>query len=230
MEERELIIKVKEGDTKAFSQLYEIYFLKVYNFTRLYISSSLEVAEVVQDVFVKIWESRHLFDENRNFEGLLFIITRNLVFNYNRKYFNELNFKMTALRGIEQSYNMEDEMEAEELGQFITALILRMPPQRQKIFRMSREEKLSNKEIAMRCAISEKAVERQITFALKFLKDNLPVLILFSLCGSTVSHTSLIASGVSNELLQLGLGSSLSSVMQDYSADSDMFMFKSLHN
>lgn len=202
MEERELIKKIKEGDTAAFSQLYEAYFLKVYNFSQLYISSSVEVAEIVQDVFVRVWESRHLFDEDRNFEGLLFIITRNLIFNYNRKYFNELNFKMTALRGMEQSYNMEDELEAADLAQFINSLVSQMPPQRQKIFRMSRERKLSNKEIAMQCAISEKAVERQITFALKFLKENLPVFILFSIYGTTVFNTPLTIKSIFYESVQ----------------------------
>ena len=44
---------------------------------------------------------------------------------------------------------------------------------------MSREQHLSNKEIAERCAVTEKAIERQITLALKFLKDNLPLFIVF---------------------------------------------------
>ena len=44
---------------------------------------------------------------------------------------------------------------------------------------MSREQHLTNKEIAERCAVSEKAIERQITMALKFLRDNLPMFIVF---------------------------------------------------
>ena len=230
MEERELIKKIKEGDTAAFSQLYEAYFLKVYNFSQLYISSSVEVAEIVQDVFVRVWESRHLFDEDRNFEGLLFIITRNLIFNYNRKYFNELNFKMTALRGMEQSYNMEDELEAADLAQFINSLVSQMPPQRQKIFRMSRERKLSNKEIAMQCAISEKAVERQITFALKFLKENLPVFILFSIYGGTLSCVSQVKPNVLNGGVVYGIEYSLNSVIHEYPIEVYTSTLKNVHN
>ncbi|KAB4850302.1 RNA polymerase sigma-70 factor, partial [Bacteroides thetaiotaomicron] len=48
-----------------------------------------------------------------------------------------------------------------------------------QIFRMSREEHLSNREIAERCAVSEKAIERQITLALKFIKENLPLFVVF---------------------------------------------------
>ena len=60
MEEKVILEKVRGGDTAAFALLYDRYWLKVYNFARLYITSSSEVSEVVQDVFVKVWESRGL--------------------------------------------------------------------------------------------------------------------------------------------------------------------------
>lgn len=179
MEEKVILEKVRGGDTAAFALLYDRYWLKVYNFARLYITSSSEVSEVVQDVFVKVWESRDTFDETKNFDGFLFIITRNIIFNYSRRYFNELNFKMTALKGFEKSYDIEEELDAADLKNYIDRLITQLPPQRQRIFRMSREQHLTNKEIAELCAVTEKAIERQITLALKFIKDNLPLFIVF---------------------------------------------------
>lgn len=179
MDEREILTEVKAGSTTAFERLYDCYWLKVYNFARLYITSSSEVSEVVQDVFVKVWESREMFDDTKNFDGLLFIITRNIIFNYSRKYFNELNFKMTALKGLENSYDIEEELDAADLKNYIDKLIAQLPSQRQHIFRMSREQHLSNKEIAERCAVTEKAIERQITLALKFIRENLPLFVVF---------------------------------------------------
>ncbi len=179
MGEREILIRLRDGDAVAFERLYDCYWLKVYNFTQLYISSSFEVSEVVQEVFVKVWESRETIDENKSFDGFLFIITRNIIFNYSRRYFNEQNFRMTALRGIKKSYNMEEELEAADLEKYVNSLVDQLPLQRQRIFRMSREQNLSNKEIAELCAVSEKAIERQITLALKFIKDNLPLFIVF---------------------------------------------------
>ncbi|MEY8686959.1 RNA polymerase sigma-70 factor [Bacteroides sp. AN502(2024)] len=179
MTEREILIKVKNGDTVAFERLYDCYWLKVYNFAQLYIPSSFEVSEVTQEVFIKVWESRETIDENKNFDGFLFIITRNIIFNYSRQYFNELNFKMTALRGIENLYDMEEELDAADLREYINCLVDQLPVQRRRIFKMSREQNLSNKEIAELCAVSEKAIERQITLALKFIKDNLPLFIVF---------------------------------------------------
>ena len=71
MEEKVILEKVRVGDATAFALLYDRYWLKVYNFARLYITSSSEVSEVVQDVFVKVWESRETFDETKNFDGFL---------------------------------------------------------------------------------------------------------------------------------------------------------------
>ena len=158
MDETEILTEVKAGNTIAFERLYDCYWLKVYNFAQLYITSS---------------------DETKNFDGFLFIITRNIIFNYSRRHFYELNFKMTALRGLENSYDIEDELDAADLKSYIDKLIEQLPPQRRRIFKMSREQHLTNKEIAERCAVSEKAIERQITMALKFLRDNLPMFIVF---------------------------------------------------
>ena len=71
---KELIRRFKNGDEDAFSFLYKHYWEKVYGFTRLYLVSSEDIAEVVQEVFIKLWEARHLIDEEQPFEGFLFII------------------------------------------------------------------------------------------------------------------------------------------------------------
>lgn len=179
MEEKVLLNKVKEGSEEAFALLYDRYWQKVYNFARLYLTSSTEVSEVVQDVFLRVWESRATFDASKNFDGYLFIITRNIIFNYSRRNFNELNFKMTVLQSVEEEYSMEEELDARDLKMYIDQLIAQLPPNRQRVFRMSREMHMSNKQIAEQCAVTEKAVERQITLALKFIRDNLPFFVLF---------------------------------------------------
>lgn len=179
MDDREILTEVKAGNTTVFKHLYDCYWLKVFNFSKLYITSSSAVSEVVQDVFVKVWEMRETFDETKSLDGYLFIITRNTIFNYSRKHFNELAFKMTALRGIENSCNFEEELIAADLKEYIEKLIEQLPPQRRRIFKMSREQHLTNRQIAERCNVTEKAIERQMTLALKYLKDNLPLFIVF---------------------------------------------------
>ena len=74
MSEKELIILLKNGDEKAFTTLYRLYWSKVYNFSRLYLSSITEVEEVVQEVFVKVWETRDFLRADDNFKGYLFLL------------------------------------------------------------------------------------------------------------------------------------------------------------
>lgn len=177
---QDIVLKVREGNQTAFTVLYDNYWWKVYHFTKLYILSDKQSEEIVQDVFIKLWESRATIDETKSLDGYLFMITRNTVFNFNRgRSFNEESLEVTMLNGIEESYSMEDEFMASDLHQYIHDLIEQMPPQRKRIFKMSREEGLTNAEIAERCGISPKAVERSMTLALKFLKDSLILFLVF---------------------------------------------------
>ena len=179
MTEKELIILLKEGDEKAFTTLYRRYWSKVYNFSRLYLSSILEIEEVVQEVFVKVWESRSLLREDDNFKGFLFVITRNLVFNQFRRSFNENAYKLTVLSSIMPYYNLEEELTAADLQEFIEKMVKELPPRQQEVFNLSRNANLTYKEISIRLNISEKTIERHINEALKFLEKNIMFYLTF---------------------------------------------------
>ena len=159
MKEKVILNRMKAGDEEAFAWLYNHYWQKVYHFARLYLTSSSEISEAVQDVFLHVWEARETFDNSKNFDGYLFIITRNIIFNYSRRYFNELNFKMTVLQSMEEGYSIEEELDARDLKRYIDKLVVQRPANRQRIFRMSRELHLSNKQIAEQCANDESVLE-----------------------------------------------------------------------
>lgn len=180
MQEEKLIIRLKQGDKDAFTRLYEMYWRQVYNFGRLYLTNQSAVEEVVQEVFVKIWESHDFIREGENFKGLLFIITRNLIFNQHRKNLNEDFYKMTVLSAMENSsFNLEEEIEARNLSEYIDQLIEELPARRREIFNLSRKEQKSYKEIAEILQLSEKTVENQISEALKYLRKNILLLMFF---------------------------------------------------
>lgn len=180
MPEKDLILSLKSGDENAFTTLYKIYWSKVYNFSCLYLTSAVEAEEVVQEVFIKLWEARIFLKEEENLKNFLFIITRNLIFNQFRKSFNENAYKMTILKSATEEYHMEDEMIAADLKEHIQKLISELTPRQKEIFQMSREEHLSYKEIAVRLSISEKTVERHINDALKFLRKNIYLFLIFT--------------------------------------------------
>lgn len=179
MEENELILLLKQSNQEAFTTLYKKYWKQVYNFSRLYLTSQSVAEEVVQEVFIKVWESRDFMREGDNFKGLLFIITRNLIFNMHRKNLNEDFYKMTVLSAMESSYDIEEEIDAKNLSEYIDLLIADLPPRRREIFNLSRKENKSYKEISQLLGVSEKTVENQIGEALKFLRKNIVLLSLF---------------------------------------------------
>lgn len=179
MEENELILLLKQSNKDAFTTLYNRYWKQVYNFSRLYLTSQSVAEEVVQEVFIKVWESRDFVREEDNFKGLLFIITRNLIFNLHRKSVNEDFYRMTVLSAMEDSYDIEEEIETRNLSEYIDLLIAELPPRRREIFILSRKENKSYKEIALLLDISEKTVENQISEALKYLRKNIILLSFF---------------------------------------------------
>ena len=180
MEEKKIIYLLKQGSESAFTTLYERYWRKVYNFARLYLSSVEDSQEVVQEVFIKLWEIRATIREDENLNGLLFIITRNNIFNHSRRKINEEFYQQTVAAAMEESYTeMEEKIDADNLREYLIRLIDQLPSRRREIFILSREEGLTYKEIAQRLNLSEKTVEHQISEALKFLKKNLYMLLLF---------------------------------------------------
>lgn len=179
MNKAPILAKFKQGDESAFTFLYEHYWRKVYRFAEIYLTDEDEIKEVVQDVFIKLWESRAKVNEDRDIDGLLFIMTRNVIFDHFRKSMNKVTMKLTAFEVAEKIAVPGEDFETKDLLEYIWKLVSLLPPRQQEVFTMSRKQQLSNKEIAEQLSITEKAVERNLYLSLKFIKKNLNLFILF---------------------------------------------------
>ena len=181
MSEEQLILLLKNGDHKAFTSLYNQHRRHAYNFCGLYVSK--ENAEgIVQEVFIKVWTGRTQIDENKNFKGYLFIITRNEIFDFYRsKQISDYQI-LPLIAVIEDAYeDTEENLCTDDLRNYIEALVDKLPTQSKIIFIMSRKKHLTNQEISDKLQISIKAVEAGITRALKFLRKNMEMIVLFML-------------------------------------------------
>lgn len=172
--DRQIIRRLKDGDMQAFQKIFEAYSDKLYHFTYSYLKESFEAEEIVQEVFLRIWEIREDIDEDRSFRSFIYRMTVNKVFNFmkhqvvRQKYEKYLlNFDHSPIE------SPEAHLQFSELDTKIRSLLHKIPEQQRNIFKLSRIDGLSNSEIAKKLGLSIRTVENQVYRATKFLKENL---------------------------------------------------------
>lgn len=181
-----LVSRLKEGDKDAFDKLFAIFGKKLYYFSLKYVNVKEEAEEIVQEVFLKIWEHRDRLDEHLSFNAYVIKIAKNLIFNKAQKKVNEhayLEYYTAHTTNI--NTDTESHIIYADLEAHANQEIERLPPKRKQIFLLSRKIGLSNQEISKQLNISKSTVENQINKALKSLKEYLylqdiyPYLLLF---------------------------------------------------
>jgi RNA polymerase sigma-70 factor (ECF subfamily) len=171
-EEKELIIRLIEGDGDAFERIYYLYADRVYYFALRYLKNTADTEEVVQEVFTKIWESRKNIDPDLSFSGYILTTTKNTIFNDNRKKVNHQAYCSFAISYLQKNMqSVEDEIVYKDLMALLNKTIDRLPPKRQEIFKMSRLQGMSYKEISKELTISEKTIETHMRLALRDIKS-----------------------------------------------------------
>ena len=169
--EQQLISQLRNGSKDAFEQLFERYSQKMYRFSLSYLKSETESEEIVQDVFLKIWENRDKLRNETSFQSYLFTIAFNAI----RKLFNKKTREVRSRAEIiktlsEENPSLETNPDLDTLVVKLEQLIAQMPDRRREIFIKRKKEGKSVKVIADEMNISPKTVENQITEAMNYLK------------------------------------------------------------
>jgi RNA polymerase sigma-70 factor (family 1) len=173
-EAQNLLKQFKSNDKNAIDLLYAIYSRRLYKFAFSYLKTEEDALDVVQDVFVNLWDKRHSLKENTNLEAYLFTVTKNSVISIFRKKISEKEYLEHLRQTTIPCHNeSEEQYDYQRLSQKIQELIEQLPKQRRLIFRMSKEKGQSNKSIAEELNISVKTVEDHMTKARRFLKEHL---------------------------------------------------------
>lgn len=166
-----LFRRIQDNDQSAFRFLFETYFTSIYRFIFLYIKDKTIVEEIALDVFTAFWEKRKTLDIKISIKSYLFQSARNRSLNFLRN--NERQVQVEGNISMPQLVENFDSLEVKELEILIEEAISSLPEKCRDIFRMSRSENLTNKEIASKMNITTKGVEAQITKALKHIKEYL---------------------------------------------------------
>ena len=138
--------------------------------------------DIIQDVFLKLWEHRDRMHEIDNVEAWLYRATENKVIDFLRKVSADQRLKKAIWHNLQQILNDTGEkVEAREFNNLIQKAIDRLPPQRKIIYRLNREKGLNYQEIADELHISRHTVKNQLHESLKFIRGFLRGLISISL-------------------------------------------------
>lgn len=172
--ESELIGALKRGDIKAFDELYHLYKIRTYYFILKIVKLKEETEGLVQDVFIKLWENRSKINEDETLRLWLFKVAYNLSIDRLRKLSHNKEY-IDYLKHSPNNGNLDTEKAVNYsiLQEHLEGVISTLPEQRQKIYILSRNEGMSNKEIAEELNISTNTVENQMVSALKVIRKSL---------------------------------------------------------
>jgi len=166
-----LVNRLRNGDESALTELYnkfwQLLFMSSYN-----VIKDKELCEdIIQDIFMNIWHNREKLEIHISLKGYMYACARYQVFNHLKKNKDKIHVELfDDLEKRFQHSTPETEMMHDELVQQINLIIATLPEKCQLVYKLSREEQLSHKEIAERLNISAKTVENHIARALQTIR------------------------------------------------------------
>jgi RNA polymerase sigma-70 factor (ECF subfamily) len=175
VDDRILLERLKKGDAACFEIIYSKYSGKLYNYVLNISKGDFYLAEeIVQNVFIKIWEIRQHIDTEGSFSSFVFTVGKNLYLNALKSRLQGFLYHEYVMEhSSELANSVEEEVEFKMLEEQINTLIEQLPPARRQVYILSRLKHLPNREIAQMLNISENTVESQLSKATQFMRKNL---------------------------------------------------------
>lgn len=175
------VVALKNGDEKAFERLMDKYYSMLYNFCFGYLHNGDWTKEVLQDVFLWVWENRDKLELQKSIQAFLFSITRNKCLDFIRHRKVVLQFERDLIASharMELNYhalldNGLDILLTQELDEAIKKAIDHLPDKARQVFLLSRNKGLKYREIAEELEVSEKTVEAHMRKALSKIRTYL---------------------------------------------------------
>ena len=165
-DEKQLLKAISEGDEKAFKTFFLYYYPRIKGFINGLLQSQEEAEDLSQDIFLTLWNNRSSLHTINNLKPYLFRISKNAVYRHIERtlLFRNYQQKETEKHSPPQESNeTDDTIHLKELELLVTMVVEKMPPQRQKIYKMSRESGINNEEIARELSINKRTVEPPFT-------------------------------------------------------------------
>ncbi len=170
-EDDTLASRIRKGDREAFSLFFNKYRRLVYYFSLKYLSDPDESEELVQSVFVSIWEHRLMIDRKKSLKNYLYRSVVNAIYNSLRKRAIRRAYMINEISKPEGASDPYVQIFDNDLREKLDNILRYLPLQQQKILNYRRLEGLSSEEIAQKLNISVRTVDNQIYRATRLLKN-----------------------------------------------------------
>lgn len=193
MENSQFNIRLKEGNSAAYEELFKQTFPRLLGYCRLFIHDQAQANDLVQDCFVRLWEKRQTIDPRQSVESLLFVMLRNRCLNHLRDQKNELIEKKIGVleeNELQHLYQLdftgrEEKSLEEQLIEAIRESVDELPEKRRLVFIKAKIEGKKNKDVAEELGISVKAVEKHLHQAKEQIRQE--VLLKFPLLAALIA-------------------------------------------
>lgn len=170
-DEMMLLAKLAKGDEQAFTQLYHNYSNRLYSNILRFVKCEETAKEILQDLFLKIWELREKLDPNKSFKSFLFKVAENLVYDHFRKAARDKRLGDHLIASAVSFYSDTEEMVIyQESFHLVQKAIDQLPPTRKLVFTLCKIEGKSYDEIAALLGISISTISDHIVKANRTLK------------------------------------------------------------
>lgn len=169
-----LLSRLQNGDEKAFTAIYERYNKMLYVLAYKYLKDTFLAEDIVQQVFLKLWESRSLFVGFVHLRNYLYTMTKNLVLNEIRDNLSDMEKNYAVIQNApEFEDKLQSALEEKDLFQHFYKILAELPEQKRKVCLLKIRDNLSNQEVADKLHISVPTVKSHYSQAIKLLRDKM---------------------------------------------------------
>ena len=171
-DEKDLLNRLKNDDAEAYIQLYDHYYPSLYVYVLRFVKIPELAEDVLQDVFLKLWEVRHRIDPDLFFSAYLYRISRNLVFKQIKKISVDEELRSGVMHQLSSLHEHSHlKLQWKQYQESLAAAIDQLPPQRQKVFKLCREQSRTYDEVAAELGISRNTVKEHMVLAVKAIRE-----------------------------------------------------------